>query len=112
MSSSSIKEILADERFQTIISELKPAIPVLIRMAKDQAILVLGGLLSDDADAAIMQLRREATEPEWKLIAHTIVKNGNAAARKAVTDRDFVVMLLWSLILSGGEMGLKAVTGA
>ena len=93
------QDLLTDKRLQVILEELKPALPVLLRMGYEKAIQVLDSLLSEDSTEAMIALRRTATPAEWQAFLDSQVMKGNKVAAKAIDDVKFLRKQFLELLL-------------
>jgi len=99
-----VRGVLSDPKYQPILDELKPALPILLCMTVEKAVGVLNGLAGGDSSAATMELRRTATEPQWAEFSKSVISRGNAEAVKAVENKDFALALLWKLLLAAAPL--------
>lgn len=85
---------------------LSPAMPVLSRLAIEQAVAALESLFSPDNEYWLEVVRENATDAEWQAIAANVSEAGNAAALKQWQDADELRKMVLALALGG--LGLLA----
>jgi hypothetical protein len=90
--SSDIADILGSPLVSRLVAYLQPAVPPLLRMAQergaDVATAAINGLLFGPRDAALLELRRSATEAEWQACASQFATEGNAAVLADAASRE------------------------
>ena len=82
-----------DEMVQEFLDIFAPIIPMLIAIGKDQAMVILNSLFSEDSYDGLNLLRNNCTDDEWYGVVENFVVEATKFNEKAVANREAATAL-------------------